>query len=94
MLNGVQPGGHHNVILAFEEVAGRDGGREKIPRGRELPPPVTHGWGVAGDAVDVADVSLRPLAGVQPEPVNRLLAAAFVEERGGGRAKVIASPFP
>ena len=91
-MNGFQPGGHHNVILAFEEVAGRDGGREEIPRGRELATPVTHGGAVAGDAVDVADVSLRPLA-VEPEAVDRLLAA-FVEERGGGRAKVIASPFP
>jgi len=80
-LNGVQPGSHHDVILAVEEVIRRDGGREKIPRGRELATPVTHGGAVAGDAVDVADVSLRPLT-VKPEAVDRLLA--FVEEWGAG----------
>ena len=68
-LNGVQPGSHHDVILAVEKVVRRDGGREEVPRGRELATPVTHGWAVAGDAVDVADVSLRPLA-VEPEAVH------------------------
>ena len=78
----------------MEQVILRDrgGGWEEVARGGELFPPVTHGWAIAGDAVDVADVSLGPLA-VEPEAVDRLLAA-FVEERGGGRAKVIASPFP
>jgi len=68
-LNGVQPGSHHDVILAVEKVVRRDGGREEVPRGRELATPVTHGGAVAGDAVDVADVSLGPLA-VEPEAVH------------------------
>ena len=80
-LNGVQPGGHHDVILAVEEVIRRDGGREEVARGRELATPVTHGGAVAGDAVDVADVSLPPLA-VEPEAVDRL--RAFVEDWGAG----------
>lgn len=68
-LNGVQPGGHHDVILAVEEVVRRDDVREEVPRGGELATPVTHGGAVAGDAVDVADVSLGPLA-VEPEAVD------------------------
>lgn len=68
-LNGVQPGSHHDVILAIEEVIRRDSGREEVPRGRELATPVTHGGAVARDAVDVADVNLGPLA-VEPEAVD------------------------
>ena len=80
-LNGVQPGSHHDVILAVEEVVRRDDVREEVPRGGELATPVTHGGAVAGDAVDVADVGLPPLA-AQPE-----LVAALVEDWGGARAK-------
>ena len=84
-LNGVQPGGHHDVILGagVEQVILRDrgGGWEEVARGGELFPPVTHGGAIAGDAVDVADVGFPPLA-AQPE-----LVAALVEDWGGARAK-------
>ena len=85
-LNGVQPGGHHDVILGagVEQVILRDRGGawwEEVARGGELFPPVTHGWAIAGDAVDVADVGLPPLA-AQPE-----LVSALVEDGGGARAK-------
>ena len=67
----------------MEQVILRDrgGGWEEVARGGELFPPVTHGWAIAGDAVDVADVGLPPLA-AQPE-----LVAALVEDWGGARAK-------